>query len=221
MQYHGHMDNVRLWSMTLGGDTLAHYKDVRLGKLHPYWLALVFGYDFDIGAAGNGIVVDISQKFNAKIEFTGEDQDLIQGQTTHWHADELNVGEDFFPSLPRSVYFDGKSVYGVDFHPELAPPESMTWEAWIQPDKIGIDEHRAEVLTSLGDPHMGWGVMLMCGKGATSPGCCGNGDHIKDSVAFFAGENDGDCKDFPSSTGHVNRGEELLEVEAHAAVRLV
>ena len=207
MQYHGHMDNVRLWSMTLGGDTLAHYKDVRLGKLHPYWLALVFGYDFDIGAAGNGIVVDISQKFNAKIEFTGEDQDLIQGQTTHWHADELNVGEDFFPSLPRSVYFDGKSVYGVDFHPELAPPESMTWEAWIQPDKIGIDEHRAEVLTSLGDPHMGWGVMLMCGKGATSPGCCGNGDHIKDSVAFFAGENDGDCKDFPSSTGHVNRGD--------------
>ena len=208
MQYIGHMDNVRLWSMALEGDTLAHYKDVRLGQLHPYWLALVFGYDFDIGAAGNGIVVDVSGKFNAKTKFTGAaEQHLIHGQTSHWHADELNMNEDFFPSLPRSIYFDGMSVYDVDFHPELAPPESLTWEAWIRPDVIGSDEHRAEVLTSLGDPHIGWGVMLMCGKGATSPGCCENGEHIQDSVAFFAGKNDGDCKEYPSSTGQVNRGD--------------
>ena len=79
---------------------------------------------------------------------------------------------------PSSLYFNGRDTYikvdRSDYGDGLTPHGAITFEAWIRPDM----EVRAQTIAMLGD--LGWGVMLMCGKGQ-GVGCCGN--HFKVRLA--------------------------------------
>ena len=84
------------------------------------------------------------------------------------------------------MHFDGVYSWGhIKHHPRLvsftnATKKTLTVEVWIKPDGGDEDFARLQTIAMLG--HMGWGLQLMCPKGA-GLGCCGS--HLIRSVGFL------------------------------------
>ncbi|MDC1215392.1 hypothetical protein N8152_01035, partial [bacterium] len=189
----GHIDNVRLWSKPLKAWEVRFYKDRHLHVADPTVEFLVSNYSFDATFA------DTHARAHDLLGFDEFPFDM---------TNSISLNDTFFAvAEPAALRFAANTTATVPLTDvtEFAP-ESLTFEAWIKPDKDSA--HFGGFIASLG--HAGWRVAMMCNANATSAldkvGCCIDGAHVEQSIGFF-GNDDDPCTAAASSTTAIEKGD--------------